>query len=127
MTLALAERSFPGTRCADAAQLFAGLPKLPYARRELAAAQALLGGSPHDELLGTAFTAPSVQMVSLKQYRVLHFSAHALLPTDLACESEPAIVTSAPPGAPNASGCPANPGGFSIVKLEIGGVNTNRR
>jgi hypothetical protein len=66
-------------------------------------------------------------MASLKQYRVLHFSAHALLPTDLACESEPAIVTSAPPGAPDASGCPANPGGISIVKLEIGGVNTNRR
>ena len=122
VTLAQAERSFPGTRCADAAQLFAGLPPLPFARRELAAAQALLGGSPHDELLGAAFTAPAVQMAALKQYRVLHFSAHALLPTDLACESEPAIVTSAPPGAPDASGAVLTASDVSTLSLDADAV-----
>lgn len=35
---------------------------------------------------------------------MLHFATHALLPTDLRCQSEPAIVASAPPGAPDASG-----------------------
>ena len=55
-------------------------------------------------MLGAAFTVPAVEHASLKNYRVLHFAAHALLPTDLRCQSEPAIVTSAPPGALDASG-----------------------
>ena len=63
---------------------------------ELAAAQALLGGSPTDELLGPAFTVPAVMQAHLKQYRMLHFAAHALLPAELRCQSQPAIVTSAP-------------------------------
>lgn len=40
----------------------------------------------------------------LKDYRILQFSTHALLPAQLRCQSEPAIVTSAPPNAPNANG-----------------------
>ena len=36
--------------------------------------------------------------------RVLHFATHALLPTDLRCQNEPALVTSPPPGAEDASG-----------------------
>ncbi|MBV9734482.1 MAG: CHAT domain-containing protein [Acidisphaera sp.] len=104
VTLAQAERSFPGSSCADSAKLFAGLPPLPYARRELEAARALLGGRPQDEMLGPAFTAAAVRNADLRNYRVLHFAAHALLPAELKCESEPAIVTSDPPRAPDASG-----------------------
>ncbi len=104
VTLGQAERSFPTGACADSARLFAGLPPLPYAQRELGAARALLGASPADEMLGAAFTVPAVEQANLKQFRVLHFAAHALLPTDLRCQSEPAIVTSAPPHAVDASG-----------------------
>ncbi len=104
VTLAQAQRSFPGATCADSAQLFAGLPRLPFAQKELAAARALLGASPTDELLGPAFTAPAVLHTDLRDFRILHFATHALLPTDLHCQSEPAIVTSAPAGAANASG-----------------------
>jgi CHAT domain-containing protein len=104
VTLAQAERSFPAGTCADSARLFAGLPPLPFAQRELAAARALLGAAPGDEMLGAGFTVPAVEHASLKDFRVLHFAAHALLPTDLRCQSEPAIVTSAPPGAVDASG-----------------------
>jgi CHAT domain-containing protein len=104
VTLAQAERSFPTGACADSARLFAGLPPLPFAQRELGAARALLGAAPSDEMLGAAFTVPAVEQANLKNYRVLHFATHALLPTDLRCESEPAIVTSAPPGAVDASG-----------------------
>ncbi len=103
VTLPQAERSFPGASCGDSAQLLAGLPRLPYAQRELQAAQALLGGSPTDELVGPAFTVPAVMQAHLKQYRVLHFAAHALLPAELRCQSQPAIVTSAPAGATDAS------------------------
>jgi CHAT domain-containing protein/tetratricopeptide (TPR) repeat protein len=104
VTLAQARASFPGTTCADSAQLFAGLPLLPYAAKELSAARDLLGASPADELLGQAFTAETVLKTPLKNYRILHFATHALLPTDLACQSEPAIVTSDPVGATNATG-----------------------
>jgi CHAT domain-containing protein/tetratricopeptide (TPR) repeat protein len=104
VTLAQAQRSFPGATCADSAQLLSGLPLLPFAGKELSAARELLGASSSDELLGPAFTAGAVLKTPLKSYRILHFATHALLPTDLACQSEPAIVTSDPPGAVDATG-----------------------
>jgi CHAT domain-containing protein len=104
VTLAQAQKSFPGGECADSAALFAGLPPLPFAGRELEVARLLLGGRKQDELLGTGFTAPAVMKASLKNYRVLHFATHALLPAELKCQSEAAIVTSAPVGATDATG-----------------------
>ena len=59
---------------------------------------------PSDELLNTAFTADAVRRVALQDYRILHFATHALLPAELRCQNQPAIVTSAPAGARNASG-----------------------
>jgi CHAT domain-containing protein len=103
VTLKQANGSFSGTSCADSAQLLAGLPQLPYARRELGSARTLLGSSAQDVLLGPAFTVPAVEKAPLKSFRVLHFAAHALLPSELKCQSEPAIVTSAPAGAPDAT------------------------
>ena len=45
------------TSCpAGSARLFASLPTLPFAQRELDAARELLGASPSDELLNAAFT-----------------------------------------------------------------------
>jgi CHAT domain-containing protein/tetratricopeptide (TPR) repeat protein len=104
VTLAQAEKTFSGAACGDSAKLLAGLSPLPYARKELDAARALLGAAASDELLGPAFTAQAVLQAKLKDYRILQFSTHALLPAELRCQSEPAIVTSAPPNAPNASG-----------------------
>jgi CHAT domain-containing protein len=104
VTLAQAEASFPGAACADSAKLFASLPTLPFAQRELDAARGLLGASPSDELLNAAFTADAVRHLTLKDYRILHFATHALLPAELRCQNEPAIVTSAPAGARDASG-----------------------
>ncbi len=104
VTLAQAEHTFPARSCEDSAKLFAGLPPLPFARKELTAARLLMGGAPGDELEGSAFSTPAVLHLDLRPYRVLHFATHALLPSDLRCETEPAIVTSAPPGAIDASG-----------------------
>ncbi len=103
ISLRQARGSFSGPACADSAQLLAGLPPLPFARRELAAARTLLGASPQDELLGAAFTVPAVEKAHLKSFRVLHFAAHALLPSELHCQSEPAIVTTDPAGATDAA------------------------
>ena len=104
ITLAQATRSFPGATCADSARLLAGLPALPYTQKELEAARQLMGASTSDELLGPAFTADAVMRVPLKDYRTLQFSTHALLPAELRCQDQPAIITSAPPGAGDASG-----------------------
>ena len=104
VTLAQAEKSFPGGACADSAKLFAGLPTLPFAQRELDAARQLTGGTTADELVGPKFTAAAVRQAGLKNYRILHFAAHALLPSDLRCVDEPAIVTSDPAGATDARG-----------------------
>ncbi len=103
VTLAQASKSFPDG-CGDNAKLFAGLPLLPSARRELTAARSLLGATESDEMLGAAFTAAAVRKASLKDYRILHFATHALLPAELRCQTEPAIVTSTPTDAPNAAG-----------------------
>ncbi len=104
VTLAQAARSFPGAECAQSARDFSGLPRLPFATRELEAARALLGGRREDSLLGPAFTAKAVTEAHLKDYRILHFATHALLPAELRCQSEAAIVTSDPAGAADAAG-----------------------
>jgi CHAT domain-containing protein len=117
-TLAQAERSFPRGACQDSATLFAGLPPLPLARRELDAARALLGGTSSDELLGAQYTANNVRRANLKPYRVLHFASHALLPSELRCQSEAAIVTSVPPGAADAAGALLTSTGVMTLDLD---------
>jgi CHAT domain-containing protein len=104
VTLAQAERSFPSAACADSARLLAALPPLPGAVIELNALRRLTGAPPTDVLEGSAFTVPAVQKANLKGFRILHFATHALLPTDLRCQNEPALVTSDPAGAPDATG-----------------------
>jgi CHAT domain-containing protein len=104
VSLAQAEQTYPGAACLESAKLLASLPPLPGAHRELEAARKLLDAAPSDELLGPAFTARAVLDTHLKNYRILQFSTHALLPAELRCQAEPAIITSAPLNAPNANG-----------------------
>jgi CHAT domain-containing protein len=102
VTLAQAQATYNTQSCKDSAAEFAGLPNLPFAKLELQAGAAVFGATPADELLGANFTVPNVEKADLKNYRILHFATHALLPTDLPCQTSPAIVTSAPPGATSA-------------------------
>ena len=118
VTVAQAELTFPAKTCEDSAKLFAGLPPLPFARRELDAARMLLGGSAADALEGPSFNTPAVLRADLRAYRVLHFATHALLPTDLRCQTEPAIVTSDPPGAVNAGGALLKSSDITTMQLD---------
>lgn len=104
ITLAQARRTLTAPSCAEDAKLFAGLPALPFSKPELEIARGLMGASAGDELLDQSFTVGRVRGAPLSQYRVLHFASHALLPAELKCISEPAIITSTPAGAPDASG-----------------------
>jgi CHAT domain-containing protein len=122
VSLAQAQATFPGAACADSARLFASLPTLPFAKRELDAARALLGGASSDELLDAAFTAEAVRHAALKNYRILHFATHALLPAELRCQNEPAIVTSAPPHARDASDALLTAGEVTGLDLDANAV-----
>jgi CHAT domain-containing protein len=103
-TLKQAIASFPPETCGQSARLLAGLPPLPGSERELDVARKLLGAGANDEMLGANFTAKNVRAAPLNRYRVLHFATHAVLPGELRCQSEPAVLTSTPDGAPDASG-----------------------
>ncbi len=118
VSLPQAQATYNPATCHDSAAEFAGLPNLPYAKLELAAASATFGASPSDELLGPAFTVPNVQKADLKNFRILHFATHALLPTDLPCQDQPAIVTSAPAGAHSAADALLNTGDVTNLKLD---------
>jgi len=118
VTLAQARASFPAAACHDSAALLAALPPLPSALRELNAARGVLDASPSDELLGASFTVPAVQRADLKDFRILHFATHALLPAELPCQDQPTIITSAPPGATDASGA-------MLTASDIAGLQLN--
>ena len=102
VSLAQAKATFSGPACAETAKLFAGLPSLPYAKLELAAGAAIYHAGSNDELLGRNFTVPAIEHANLAAFRILHFATHAILPSELPCLREPAIVTSAPSGAHSA-------------------------
>jgi len=114
---AQAARSFPAQGCTESAALFAALPPLPFATRELDAARQILGARGEDRLLGLAFTADSVRRASLRDYRVLHFATHAILPAEIACQPEPAILASTPANAPDAT--PAMLTASAIANLDL--------
>jgi CHAT domain-containing protein len=103
-TLKQAIASFPPQTCGESARELAGLPPLPGSEKELEIARRLLGASAGDEMLGAAFTAKNVRAAPLNRYRVLHFATHAVLPGELRCQAEPAVLTSTPDNAPDASG-----------------------
>lgn len=104
VSLPQAEASFPAASCAGSAVRLAGLTKLTGARAELDGARDIMHGGARDEFLGADFTAGAVSAEPLERYRILHFAAHALLQSDLACQPEPALVASAVPGTADASG-----------------------
>ena len=104
VSVAQADVSFPVALCGDSGRLLAALPALPGTVKELDNARGVLGSQAGDELTGDAYTVQKVLDTPLKDYRILHFAAHALLPTDLRCQTEAAIVTSPPVGARDAKG-----------------------
>jgi CHAT domain-containing protein len=104
VTRAAAARSFPEPACAETAADFAALSPLPHSREELEKARTIMGANATDVLLGPAFTAEAVRQARLKNYRIIHFSTHALLPSTLDCQPQQIIVTSAPRGATTADG-----------------------
>jgi CHAT domain-containing protein len=95
-------RSFPADRCGQDARLAAQLGRLPGTRAEVLTSRQLLGAAADRAILGAEFTLPALRRQRLDQYRIVHLATHALLPGELSCLPEPAIVASPPGGAPSA-------------------------
>lgn len=99
---AVAARSFPAAP--ECGRLLSALPSLPTAALELRASAAFFGAGAQQQRVGSAFTVPAVERAELRDYRILHFATHGLLPAELVCLSDPTIVASVPAGARDAGG-----------------------
>jgi CHAT domain-containing protein/tetratricopeptide (TPR) repeat protein len=101
MNAAYALRSFPADPTCG--RQLAALPALPGAAVELALAAKIEGAGAAKPTIGPAFTADALIHADLHGYRVLHLATHGILPSDLACLSEPTIIASTAPNGPDAS------------------------
>jgi CHAT domain-containing protein len=111
--------SFPPDRCRDDLTGLEQLPPLPGTQREVSFVGHTLFNAPaQDIVLGADFTKSRVQSMDLSQFRIVHFATHALLPTDLSCRSEPTIVLSPDPKAPNADSAFLNVADILGLKLD---------
>ncbi|MDB5412896.1 MAG: hypothetical protein JWR10_1231 [Rubritepida sp.] len=96
-------RSFPAGRCGNDAAAAASLTSLPGFRIEVQLAASVMGAG-SVQRLGADFTAEAVAQTRLRDFRIVHFATHGLLPGDLSCLIEPAIMVSNPRNAPDATG-----------------------
>lgn len=95
-------RSFPADRCGEDARLARGLGRLPGTLAEVRIAAQLMGAAPQQVRFGAEFTASSLRAARLNEARVIHLATHALLPGELSCLPEPALLVTPPAGAAGA-------------------------
>lgn len=89
-----ATRIRPGIRdaCVEDRNRLTALGALPATAGEVRTVAQALGASPDSVVLGDAFTRKGVSARALDRYRVVYFATHALLPNDLECLTEPALM-----------------------------------
>lgn len=98
--------------------LVRALTPLPSTAVELRRVSSALGGAADSVLIGNAATEPRFRAAALNQYRILYFATHGLLPGELKCQTEPALVLTPPDqaaGSTNADGL--------LTASEIAGMN----
>ncbi len=122
ITEAQALKTYPGQRCHESAEVLAHLPTLEGTQQELKIASEIFGAPAADLRTGAAFTVQTVKSLPLNQFRIIHFATHALLPSELACQDEPAIVTTAPAGAADAKGALLTASAVAGLKLDADAV-----
>jgi CHAT domain-containing protein len=88
-----------GAACAADARDLASLPRLALAESEVALAADKLGAGRNGVRTGAAFSRSSILRGGLDRYRIVHLATHALLPTELRCLQQPAILTGAGTGS----------------------------
>ncbi len=90
-------------RCRDdrvaPADLLREMAPLPETAAEVRTVGRLLGGGHETVLLGADATEAGFRAQHPERFRVLYFATHGLLPGELHCQSEPALVLSPPAAA----------------------------
>ncbi len=89
----MASRGLPPI-CRPEVEAVADAPRLPGTAGELRAVARTLGAGDGSLILGPAFTQQAVLAAPLDAYRVVYFATHGILPYQLGCLAEPALLTS---------------------------------
>ncbi|CAO3449725.1 hypothetical protein [Azospirillum argentinense] len=104
----LRNRNLPESCRSEVARL-TKLPRLEGTDREVRSVAQSLQASTGSVLIRDAFSHEKVRQLGqapdngtalLEQYRIVYFATHGLLPNELNCWSEPALMVSLPEGAP---------------------------
>jgi CHAT domain-containing protein len=93
--------AFAAVTCRDGGpiprNILTDMPSLPDTQTELqTVANFLKGSGPTEFFVGAQATEARLRSIRLSDYRVLYFATHGLLPGELRCQSEPALVLSPP-------------------------------
>lgn len=110
--------TLPPDRCRDDYNALRQLEPLPATREQVTTIAHEVGAGAGDIVLGDAFNKARLKAPDMANYRVILLATHAFLPDTLGCFNEPAIVLSAPPGAPNADGEFLKAGEIGDLKLD---------
>jgi CHAT domain-containing protein len=120
ITLPMANTLFNTEPCRPSAAKLANLPELQGTVAELDDVMALLHGSSADRYTGAKFTFDTVRNARLDTFKIVDFATHGLLPSDLACQDEPAIIMS--PQGGNASAALLTSSQIATLKLNADAV-----
>ena len=93
--------AFAAVTCRDGGpiprNILTDMASLPDTQTELqTVANFLKGSGPTEFFVGAQATEARLRSIRLSDYRVLYFATHGLLPGELRCQSEPALVLSPP-------------------------------
>jgi CHAT domain-containing protein len=94
-------QAFAAVTCRDGGpiprSILTDMPSLPDTQTELQTVSNFLKGSgPTEFFVGAQATEARLRSIRLSDYRILYFATHGLLPGELRCQSEPALVLSPP-------------------------------
>jgi len=84
--------------CRPQVEAMAAMPRLPATAAELEAVRTALRAPAAGLHLRQEFSEATVRAASLRDYRIVYFATHALLPHDFDCWSEPMLIASAAAG-----------------------------
>jgi len=97
-------RPKPGNECRPAGpmdgQILRALPPLPDTSLEIKTIADILGTNTSSVFLRDGATENNFHQQALKDYRVLYFATHGLLPGELKCQTEPGLVLTPPTNKP---------------------------
>jgi len=102
--------------------LQSGASTLPETVEEIGAASRSFGAGRAPLHTGNDFTESTVAAENLSDYRVVYFATHGVMPGDLECELQPALLTSVSSSGPGPDGFTNNDGFLTsseILSLEL--------